>query len=86
MCVCVYWGGMSSMSTTWEGTVVCCPVDDRSGGSLGVAGQGQTLTGVKGHVTRQLLEGGPHVDGQADILSDGARRVGGYTSEHTSIS
>ena len=75
----------AAVGCTWVGTVVGCPVDDRRRGALSVAGQCQTLAHVEGHVTRHLLEDGPHVDGQADILSDGTRGVGRHTGEHTSV-
>ena len=50
-----------------------------------MAGQGQTLPFVQGYISGHLLEGGPHVDGQPDVLSHRARCIGSHTSEHTCI-
>lgn len=50
-------------SVTLVRTVVEGPWDERRRSSLSVAGQGQALAFVQGDVARQLLEGGPHVDG-----------------------
>lgn len=66
-------------------TVVDGPGDEGRWSSLSVAGQGQTLPFVQGYISRQLLEGGPHVDGKADVLSHRARCIGSHTCEHTSI-
>ncbi len=50
-----------------------------------MAGQGQTLPFVQGYVTWQLLEGRPHVDGQADVLSHRACCIGSHARKCTSV-
>lgn len=66
--------------------VVDSPGDDGRRRPLSVAGQGQTLPFVQGDVARQLLEGRPHVDGQADVLSHRTCCVCGHTGEHAGVS
>lgn len=72
-------------NNTCIGTVVDSPGDDRRRCSLSMAGQGQTLSFVQGYITWQLLEGRPHVDGQANVLSHRACCVCCHTRVHTSI-
>lgn len=50
-----------------------------------MAGEAQTLPFVQSYITWQLLKGRPHVDGQADVLSDGACCIGSHTCKHSGI-
>lgn len=77
---------LSVKEDTWVWTIVDSPRDDRRRCSLSMTGQGQTLSFVQGYISWQLLEGRPHVDGQANVLSHRACCVGGHTCENTSIS
>ena len=70
---------------TGERAVIDSPGDGGSGHALGMAGQGQALALVQRHIARQLLEGGSHVDGQADFLARGAGGIHSHAGEHTGV-
>lgn len=78
------WTEVDDVSTC-VGSVVGGPGDEWRWCSLSVAGQGQRLSFVEGHITWQFLEGRPHVDGQAEVLSHGSSCIGGHACEHASI-